>query len=49
MGFWLLVPGVLMGGGDIATVPTGAVWAHSEATVLIIPGSRQPTLTIPGQ
>ena len=51
MGFWILVPGVLMGGAETVTVvadPTGPIWVHSEAPALIIPGSRQPAVVIPG-
>jgi hypothetical protein len=45
MGFWLLVPGLLH--GSVVPEPTGPVWCHSEAPALIIPGSRQPALTLP--
>ena len=49
MGFWLLIPGVLMGGSEPPVVaPTGAIIGRSEMPVFTIAGSQQPALTIPG-
>ena len=44
MGFWLLVPGVLMGGAEAITAApgTGPVICRSVAPRLVIPGSQQP-------
>jgi hypothetical protein len=46
MGFWLLVPGRLMGGGvgEGASVVTGPLIARSVMPVLTMPGSQQPNL-----
>jgi hypothetical protein len=40
MGFWLLIPGLLM--GSFVQGPTGPLIARSVAPHLSIPGGQQP-------
>jgi hypothetical protein len=42
MGFWLLVPGLLMGGGDSAFVVTGPILGISTAPFGNYPHGQQP-------